>query len=122
MANILVVDDSTVMRNLLREFLTDAGHAVETSDDGEDGLQKALSGHYDICICDMHMPKVNGYELLCRVTEGKPHITVIFTDSMPDSVSEKVQQSGSYHLLRKPFELTQLRAILDKILKTVESP
>jgi len=121
MAKILIVDDSNVMRSLLAEFLTDAGHQVETSDNGEDGLRKALTGQFDLCICDTHMPKLNGYQLLCRITSEKPDLPLVFTDSMPDKLTEKIQQAGSYHCLRKPFELNQLRSILDQILISVKS-
>ena len=121
MAKILIVDDSSVMRSLLAEFLTDAGHEVETSDNGQDGLQKALTGQFDVCICDVHMPKLSGYELLRQVLSKRPDLEVVFTDSMPDQVTEMILEAGNYYCLRKPFELTHLKDILDKVLKTVKS-
>ncbi|HUV31014.1 MAG TPA: response regulator [Acidobacteriota bacterium] len=119
MARILIIDDSLVMRNLLTDFLTELGHEVDVSADGPEGLQMALSNDYDVCICDMHMPKMHGYDVMKEITPQKPELRLIFTDSLPDSLSEKVHRTGRHHLLRKPFELNQLRETLDAILKPV---
>ena len=119
MARILIIDDSAVMRDLLSDYLSDSGHLVDVSADGKDGLEKALRNSYDICICDMHMPGLNGYEVLSATTPKKPDLQLIFTDSLPDQLSEKVQETGPFHLLKKPFELEQLREILDKLLMPI---
>ncbi|MFH1302359.1 MAG: response regulator [Planctomycetota bacterium] len=121
MARILVIDDSAVMRDLLSDWLSDTGHLVDVAADGEDGLKKALKNSYDICICDMHMPKLNGFEVLSAVVPRKPEMEIVFTDSLPDQTSESVRQAGSYYTLRKPFELDQLREILDRILKPIRT-
>jgi len=119
MARILIIDDSAVMRDLLSDYLSDSGHLVDVSADGKDGLEKALKNSYDVCICDMHMPGLNGYDVLSAITPKKPELQLIFTDSLPDQLSEKVQEAGQFHMLRKPFELGQLRVILEKLLTPV---
>lgn len=119
MARILIIDDSAVMRDLLSDYLSDSGHLVDVSVDGKDGLEKALRNSYDVCICDMHMPKLNGYDVLSAIMPKKPELKLIFTDSLPDQLSEKVLKAGPFHLLKKPFELEQLREILDKLLTPV---
>ena len=117
MARILIIDDSAVMRNLMSDFLSDAGHLVDLAEDGDVGLRKALENDYDICICDMHMPKLNGYDVLTAIMPEKPNMHLVFTDSLPDHLSQKVQEAGDFVALRKPFELEQLRQILDEMLK-----
>ena len=119
MAKILIIDDSAVMRDLLSDYLSDSGHLVDVSADGKDGLEKALRNSYDVCICDMHMPGLNGYDVLSAIRPKKPDLQLIFTDSLPDQLSEKVQEAGPFHLLKKPFELEQLREIIEKLLMPI---
>ena len=117
MAKILVIDDSAVMRDMMSDFLSDAGHEVDSCADGEEGIRLALENDYDVCICDLHMPRVNGYDVQKAVSAQRPETKLIFTDSLPDQLSEKVRQAGATHCLKKPFELDQLRTILESILK-----
>ena len=72
-AKILIIDDSAVIRDLLTEFLSESGHLVDSAVDGVEGLQKAASGDYDLCICDVHLPKMNGYQLLMELGGGFHH-------------------------------------------------
>jgi CheY-like chemotaxis protein len=111
-AKILVVDDTGVMRNLLREFLSDEGHDVDTAVNGDEGIEKATSGDYALIFCDLHMPRKNGYQVYQRVSAARPELTFVFTDSMPDAFSEKLAESGQFHILKKPFDLEQVRQIL----------
>lgn len=122
MARILVVDDSQVIRDLLADFLSDAGHFVEVAVDGQEGIDMAMGGTYDICICDLHIPKKSGYDVYCEVSAAKPQLRFVMTDSLPDHLAEKTSAAGVPYCLRKPFDLDQLRSVLDKVcasLKTV---
>jgi CheY-like chemotaxis protein len=112
MAKILVIDDTGVMRNLLSEFLTEEGHEVDTAVNGDDGITKALKGNYAIIFCDLHMPKKNGYQVYEMVSDMRPDLTFVFTDSMPDAFSDKLAQTGTFHVLKKPFDLQQVRQVL----------
>jgi len=116
MAKILVIDDTGIMRNLLSEFLTEEGHEVDTAINGDDGIAKALSGDYAIIFCDLHMPKKNGFQVYERVSEIRPEQRFVFTDSMPDAHSERLAQTGKFHILRKPFDLEQLRQVLAELV------
>jgi CheY-like chemotaxis protein len=117
MAKILVIDDSPVMRSLLEEFLTESGHTVTTADNGESGVATALSQEFDICLCDLHMPKMNGYQVYCEVYPQCPKLHFIFTDSMPDELSERIHASSKYLCLRKPFDLNQVRQLINALLE-----
>lgn len=121
MARILVIDDSDVIRGLLTDFLTDNGHTVDTAADGEKGLHKLLHGKYDLCICDLHMPKKNGYEIFCEAGPKKGNLQFIFTDSLPDELYDKISKTSDHPCLRKPFDLDQLREVLDKVLNQVKT-
>jgi DNA-binding response OmpR family regulator len=121
MARILIIDDSAVIRSLLSEFLAEEGHEVDLADDSVEGIRKALKTEYALCICDIHLPTKSGYDVYCEVSKVKPDLAFLLTDSLPDHLSEKVQQSGAYGYLRKPFDLGQLREILNRLLKPVRS-
>ena len=121
MFKILIIDDSKVMRDLLCDFLADEGFDVEATGDSEEGIRKGIQEHYDICVCDIHLPDKNGYEIFTEISSQKPDIHFILTDSLPDHLSEKAKKAGAYYHLKKPFELEQMREIISKILNTVKT-
>jgi CheY-like chemotaxis protein len=116
MAKILIVDDSAVIRDLLLEYLGELGHQVEIAVDGAEGLRMAREGDYDMCICDLHLPKKNGYQLLTELGHDRGQMQFVFTDSLPDELYEQVQSTTGFMCLRKPFELEQLREVLERTL------
>jgi len=116
-AKILIVDDSVVIRDLLTEYLGELGHQVDTAMDGVEGLRLARENSFDICICDLHLPKKNGYQLLMELGHDRGQMQFVFTDSLPDELYEQVQSATGFACLRKPFELDQLRKILDQTLE-----
>lgn len=121
MARLLIIDDSVVMRQLMLDYLTHIGHIVTSCDSGKSGIERALLNDFDVVICDLHMPKVDGCQVLEAIMVKKPFTKFIFTDSMPDQLAERVKQLGHNAYLKKPFELLQLRALLDSILIHVKT-
>jgi CheY-like chemotaxis protein len=118
-ARILVIDDAGVMRNLLREFLSAEGHDVDVAVDGEEGIAKALSGDYRLVFCDLHMPRKNGYQVYEHVHSTRPDMQFVFTDSMPDAFSEQLAETRRFFILRKPFDLQQIRSVLASLIPGV---
>jgi len=108
------------MRGLLRDFLRDCGHEVDTADDGEQGLSKALTGIYDLCICDLHLPKKNGHEVYKDLGPARESMRFIFTDSLPDGLYEEVRETTGQLCLRKPFDLNQVRKTVEQALTQVK--
>ena len=117
MGRVLIVDDSAVIRQLLTEYLSEQGHMIDTAIDGVEGLTKARNGGYDLCICDIHLPKKNGYQLLIELGDDRGDMQFIFTDSLPDELYEKIQSATGFTCLRKPFGLEQLRTVVDKAIE-----
>jgi two-component system nitrogen regulation response regulator NtrX len=117
MARILIVDDSAVIRQLLTECLGEQGHQIDIAVDGVEGLDMARTGNYDLCICDIHLPKKNGYQILVELGKDRGDTQFIFTDSLPDELYERIQTSTRFACLRKPFGLEQLRALVDQALE-----
>ncbi len=80
---ILIVEDDTPLRNALREKLSDAGFAVLEAKNGEEGVSLSLSGHPDLILLDILMPKMDGVEMLKTVRKdewGKNAPVIILTN------------------------------------------
>jgi DNA-binding response OmpR family regulator len=120
MARILVIDDSQVIRDLLSDFLADAGHFVDTAEESDDGIRMAVNGSYDICVCDLHIPKKNGFQIYQEISRQKPKLKFIMTDSLPDHLAEKVSEAGVPYILRKPFDLDQLREVMAAVCASLQ--
>jgi CheY-like chemotaxis protein len=64
MASILIIDDEKAIRKTLSEILSYEGYKIEEAADGEEGLKKFSSTEYDVVLCDIKMPKLDGIEFL----------------------------------------------------------
>ncbi|MFQ6008518.1 MAG: response regulator [Candidatus Zixiibacteriota bacterium] len=113
---ILVIDDAEVIRKLLYEYLTELGYTVHLAKDGQEGIEKALTNDYTAVFCDIHMPKKNGYEVYREVSMSKPELPFIITDSLPDQLAEMAQKDGAQYCLTKPFDLDQVKEVLQAVL------
>ena len=113
MAKILIIDDSEVIRTLLTDYLSDLGHEISQACDGQEGIDMALTGEYDIIFCDIHMPRKNGYEVFKVVSAAKPNVHFIMTDSLPGELAEMALEAGAHHCLTKPFDLEQINKALN---------
>lgn len=109
---ILIIDDSPVIREMLMEILTEEGYFVETAEDGEIGSGMALDNDYDLIICDVHMPRMNGLETVRSVIQAKPDSKIILTDSFPDKLAKQARAEGALTCLQKPFDVNELRRLI----------
>lgn len=116
MARILIVDDSEVIRNLLSEYIVDLGHEVQTAVNGQEGIDRSIAGGFDLVFCDIHMPRKNGYQVFSEVRAKRPDCKFVMTDSLPDQLAEMAQDEGAYCCLTKPFDLDEVRRILEVLL------
>ena len=119
MATILVIDDERGIRNTLTEILEYEKFTVETAEDGDDGLKKAISKDYDVILCDIKMPKRDGMEVLEAVQLKKPDIPfVVITGHGTVDTAVEALKKGAYDFIEKPLDLNRLlvtvRNALDK--------
>ena len=70
MANILIIDDERPIRNTLKEILEYEKYKVDEAEDGPSGLEKIKSGKYDLIMCDIKMPMMDGLEVLERAVDS----------------------------------------------------
>ncbi len=112
---ILVVDDTQVIRDFLQEVLTDSGYSVDLASDGKTGCQMALDNDYDIIFCDVHMPVMNGLDLVKKIRQTKPDAAIVMTDSLPGKIAEEATAAGAICCLAKPFALDDLRDVVERL-------
>ncbi len=121
MNKILIIDDDEELCELVSEYLGVEGFEVETVNDGESGLKRALSGDYDIVILDVMLPKMNGFDVL-RSLRSASTLPVIMLTARGDDMERIVGlEIGADDYLPKPFNPRELAARLRAILRRAVS-
>lgn len=107
---ILIIDDDLELCELLEEYLTPEGFAIDTAQDGESGAEKALQGGYGLVILDVMLPGMSGFEVLRRV-RAESRVAVIMLTARGDEVDRIVGlEMGADDYLAKPFNPRELVA------------
>lgn len=115
-ATILVIDDDTVLLDLLRQAFEKAGYAVETAANGLAGLQRAYAVHPDLVVLDVMMPRMDGWAVCARLREVSPVPIIMLTAK--DAESDKLRgfQLGIDDYVTKPFSFAELTARVAAVL------
>jgi len=117
MNKVLIIDDDEELCDLVSEYLTVEGFETTSVHDGEAGLQKALSGDYDLAILDVMMPKLNGFDVLKNLRE-KSGLPVLMLTARGDDMERIVGlEIGADDYLPKPFNPRELVARLRAVLR-----
>lgn len=116
---ILIVDDSAVVRKSLIKLLEEMGAQVTAAEDGEQGLEAALTNQFDLIITDVEMPKMGGYTLCLKLkntpsTRGIPIIILSTQDS--DEAIERGFQAGATAYISKSEAMSQLKKTIGEVL------
>ena len=119
MQTILIVDDSSTIRQVIVFCLKEAGYQVIEAVDGKDALEKLAKSQVDLLITDLHMPNMDGFELSRAVRASGKHkfipILVLTTESQQSS-KEMGKSIGVTGWFVKPFEPEQLIKVVKKVL------
>jgi DNA-binding NtrC family response regulator len=109
MSNILIIDDEKAIRKTLTEILSYEGYKIEEAGDGEEGLKKFREKAYDVVLCDIKMPKLDGLEFLDKAREANPDVPVIMISGHGtiETAVEAVKK-GAYDYISKPPDLNRL--------------
>jgi len=119
MAAILIIDDEKSIRNVLKDILQHEGYQVDEASDGEQGLQLFQSKNFDLVLCDIKMPKMDGMEVLQQIMLVNPEVPVLMI-SGHGTIENAVEavKKGAYDFISKPPDLNRLlitlRNALDK--------
>ncbi len=114
---ILIVEDEPDLLSSLAMAMRDEGYAVDTSEDGEEGLYKAQNWNYDAIVLDVMLPKLEGWEVLRRLRKEKTTPVLMLTAR--DGVKDKVKglDTGADDYVVKPFDLPELTARLRSLIR-----
>jgi DNA-binding NtrC family response regulator len=116
MARILVVDDEVEIRNAIRRALERDGHDVTLAVDGLDGARAVRSFAVDLALIDIHMPEMDGIELLVNFKAVAPAMPVIVMSGGDQSLRldllNDARLLGATGILAKPFTLDELREVV----------
>ena len=109
MATILIIDDERAIRKTLTEILGFEGYKIEEAADGEEGLKKFQAATYDLVLCDIKMPKVDGLEFLGKATAINPDVPIIMISGHGtiETAVEAVKK-GAFDFISKPPDLNRL--------------
>lgn len=115
---ILVVEDEHKIANALKKGLEQESYAVDVEYDGEDGLNSALTGEYDLIILDRMLPGIEGVEVCTRIRQKNIHCPIIMLTAK-DQIKDRVTglNSGADDYLIKPFAFEELLARVKALLR-----
>ncbi len=128
MSKILIIEDEAAIRRVLVKILSEENttYIVEEAEDGAAGYEKIKNTDYDLVLCDIKMPKMDGVELLEAVKKIKPEIPIVMISGHGDmETAINTMRSGAFDYISKPPDLNRLlntvRNALDKKQLVVEN-
>jgi two-component system response regulator AtoC len=114
MAKLLVVDDEKNLRLVVEKEMTRQGHDVQTAQDGEAAWELIEARDFDVVLCDINMPRLDGLGLLRRVREqsqSEPEVIMLTGQATVESAIEAMKL-GAYDYLTKPYRIGELSALV----------
>lgn len=128
MSKILIIEDEAAIRRVLTKILSEESdtYIVEDAEDGIQGLEKIKNNDYDLVLCDIKMPKMDGVEVLETVKKIKPEIPMVMISGHGDmETAIQTMRLGAFDYISKPPDLNRLlntvRNALDKKQLVVEN-
>jgi two-component system, NtrC family, response regulator AtoC len=114
MARLLVVDDENNLRLVVQKELSRLGHEVETESDGELAWSALEQKDFDVLLCDIDMPRLDGISLLRRLREKRqnPPEVIMLTGHATVETAIEAMKLGAYDYLTKPYRITELAALV----------
>jgi DNA-binding NtrC family response regulator len=117
--SILIVDDDEVMQQTLSDVLKKKGYEVFSVGAGNGALSIIKKNIIDLVLLDMRLPDVDGIDILKKIKEFDTEILVIMMTAYSDvQTAVSAMKSGAYHYINKPFELEELKLLIEKGLET----
>ncbi|MGH2648540.1 MAG: sigma-54-dependent transcriptional regulator [Ginsengibacter sp.] len=126
MPSILIIDDEKSIRKTLTEILSYEGYKIEEAADGEEGLKKFRERNFDLVLCDIKMPKLDGIEFLEKAKEINDEVPIIIISGHGNiETAVEAVKKGAYDYISKPPDLNRLlitlRNAMDKTSLVAET-
>src|SRR5215203_5336638 len=114
MAKLLVVDDEKNLRLVVQKEMARQNHHVETADNGETAWEMLEAADFDVLLCDINMPRLDGIGLLRRLREksANPPEVIMLTGQATVETAIEAMKLGAYDYLTKPYRITELSALV----------
>ena len=122
--NVLVVDDSLVVRKVMQRDLEADGLEVQTAVDGINALEILQHTRFDIALVDIEMPRMNGYELLEQIRKDQRHHdlpVIIITSRSGDQHRQRALKLGADGYITKPYDIGELDALMRNVISSKTS-
>lgn len=118
--SILIVEDDIFVRELVGMKLREAKYTVTTSSDGQDGLNKLLSGQYDIALLDLMLPNKTGLEILAEFRDSKsadynPKIIIMSNLSEQEKITECLKLGVVDYIVKSHYSPTEIVAKINQL-------
>ena len=109
MAKILVIDDERSIRNTLKEVLEYENHEIDVAVDGHEGIEMFVKGKYELVLCDIKMPNMDGIEVLEKLIDmpGNAPVVMISGHGNIETAVEAIKK-GAFDFIEKPLDLNRL--------------
>ncbi|WP_298901024.1 response regulator transcription factor [uncultured Psychroserpens sp.] len=121
MKHILLAEDDVDFGHILKQYLEISGYQITWAKDGKEALEQFKNGHYNICVFDVMMPKMDGFTLAEKVIDINPETPFIFLTARKLKEDKiKGLKLGADDYIVKPFEADELVLRLNNILKRTE--
>jgi nitrogen regulation protein NR(I) len=113
--HILMIEDDVSLAVNLSAVLTEEGYNVEVSHRGDDGLERAGSGDFDVLLTDLRLPGLGGLELIRKLHDLQPRLPVVLMTAH-GSIETAIEATkiGAYDYLSKPFEMIELIGLIER--------
>jgi DNA-binding NtrC family response regulator len=128
MSKILIIEDEAVIRRVLSKIISEENESynVEQAEDGLLGIEMIMNNDYDLVLCDIKMPKMDGVEVLEKAKKIKPEIPIVMISGHGDlDTAVNTMRLGAFDYISKPPDLNRLlntvRNALDKKVLIVEN-
>ena len=117
MPNILVVDDEAVLVKGIKFNLENEGYQVETGSDGQEAVDKARTGRFDLIILDLMMPRIDGLQACMKIREFSNVPVIMLTARSEDADKVIGFECGADDYITKPFNILELKARIRALLR-----
>lgn len=116
--DILAIDDSAAMREILAATLRDAGYQVTVAVDGEEGLASALAHPFDLVLTDQYMPKRSGLDVIAALRAEPAYASTpifVLTTEDGDAFKDAARSAGATGWIAKPLDLDTLTELIAEL-------
>jgi two-component system nitrogen regulation response regulator GlnG len=121
--HILVADDDAAIRTVLNQALSRVGHEVRVTSNAATLWRWIAAGEGDLVITDVVMPDENAFDMLPRIKKARPELPVVVMSAQNTFMTAiRASEAGAYEYLPKPFDLTELLAIVNRALSEPRRP